>query len=297
MPTNLPKEALVKYKKVLEAKTKEEKIKALEEYLSTIPKHKGTENLIAEVKKRISKLKKELESKRKVSSSNLISIKKTGDIFCCLIGFTKAGKSHLFNSLTNCFSEYGERPFITDKPVNGTLKYKGISIQIVDLPSLTENESKFNKIVFSACRIADVILIVVDFYSAKKDLESIKNILLENKIDLKKCLILINKADFIGNFEEIKIDIPYIYCSSLSKLNLDLIPKKILEISNYIKVYLKEKNEENVIALKDGAKIIDLAKTLGKEFYKNFKYAKVNGIVVGKDYVLKDEDLVEIKTY
>jgi hypothetical protein len=46
MPTNLPAEARAKWAKVMEAKTPEEKILALQEFISAVPKHKGTENLL-----------------------------------------------------------------------------------------------------------------------------------------------------------------------------------------------------------------------------------------------------------
>jgi len=70
MPANLPKEALLKYQKVLEAKTKEEKLKALQEYLSAIPKHKGTENLVAQVRHQIAKLRKEIEKESELKKKN-----------------------------------------------------------------------------------------------------------------------------------------------------------------------------------------------------------------------------------
>ena len=53
MPANLPAEARAKWIKVMEAKNIEEKIKALEEFLSTVPKHKGTENLRLWARKRL----------------------------------------------------------------------------------------------------------------------------------------------------------------------------------------------------------------------------------------------------
>ncbi|MEM1710149.1 MAG: GTP-binding protein, partial [Sulfolobales archaeon] len=43
MVTNLPAEAKAKWVKYSDAKTPEEKLKALQEFLSAIPKHKGTE--------------------------------------------------------------------------------------------------------------------------------------------------------------------------------------------------------------------------------------------------------------
>ena len=53
MPTNLPPQIADLEKKYLQAETTSEKIKALEEYLSAIPKHKGTEKLRMQIKTKL----------------------------------------------------------------------------------------------------------------------------------------------------------------------------------------------------------------------------------------------------
>ncbi len=169
MPANLPKEALAKYQKVLEARTKEEKLKALQEYLSAIPKHKGTENIIAQVRHQIAKIKREIEKekelKRRITSGPGFNIKKEGDLQYVLIGFTKSGKSTLLAKLTNAKVDYGERPFITTTPSVGTLNYKGVLIQLVDTPSLMEGNDDWNNVIFSLVRSSDGIILVLDALS------------------------------------------------------------------------------------------------------------------------------------
>ena len=56
MPTNLPPQCKTLERKYLEAETLPEKIKTLEEYYSAIPKHKGTERLRSQIKRKLSKL-------------------------------------------------------------------------------------------------------------------------------------------------------------------------------------------------------------------------------------------------
>ncbi|MHA1156712.1 MAG: hypothetical protein ACTSQK_11450, partial [Candidatus Heimdallarchaeota archaeon] len=63
MPTNLPPEAKKKYQEATLARRPEEKIKKLQEFMSMFPKHKGTETLRAQVKTKISRLKKEISDK------------------------------------------------------------------------------------------------------------------------------------------------------------------------------------------------------------------------------------------
>ena len=64
MPTNVPPE----YKKVealyREATSNEERIAYIEEMLSIIPKHKGTDHLRADWRRRLSKLKEAAESRK-----------------------------------------------------------------------------------------------------------------------------------------------------------------------------------------------------------------------------------------
>jgi len=189
MPVNLPKEARAKYQKVLEARTKEEKLKALQDYLSSIPKHKGTENLVAQVRHQIATLKKEIEKekelKRRITSGPSFNVKKEGDLQYVLIGFTKAGKSYLLNKLTKAKTEYGERPYITTLPIAGTLNYEGVLIQLVDTPSVMIGNEDWNNIIFNIARAADGIVLVID---GSKDIQEqfneLREILIENGIIL-----------------------------------------------------------------------------------------------------------------
>jgi small GTP-binding protein len=219
MPVNLPKEARVKYQKVLEARTKEEKLRALQEYLSSIPKHKGTENLIAQVRHQIATLRKEIEKekelKRRITTGPAFNVKKEGDLQYILVGFTKSGKSILLNKLTGAKSEYGERPFITTMPIAGTLNYKGVLIQLVDTPSLMEGNEDWNNIVFSLARSADGLILVLDgSKNVNEQYSKLKEMLRENgiiigtrkfhikvyKSPLKKLKVILN-GEIIGATE------------------------------------------------------------------------------------------------
>jgi len=53
MPTNLPPQYFGAEKNYREAKTAPEKIAALEEMLAIMPKHKGTDHLRADLRRRI----------------------------------------------------------------------------------------------------------------------------------------------------------------------------------------------------------------------------------------------------
>jgi len=62
MPTNVPPEYRKAEQAYREAKTVDEKIERLEKAISLLPKHKGTDQVLAELRRRLSKHRKQLES-------------------------------------------------------------------------------------------------------------------------------------------------------------------------------------------------------------------------------------------
>ena len=169
MPTNLPPEARAKWAKYLEARSPEEKLMALEEYLSAIPKHKGTENLRAWVRRKIAELKEEIREKRiKKASGRGVSffVGKEGAAQVVLIGLPNSGKSAILRRLTNAKPEISDVPFTTKYPTPGMLKFEDIQFQLVEAPSIVEGASK-GKIswglrVLGLARNSDALVLVLD---------------------------------------------------------------------------------------------------------------------------------------
>lgn len=165
MPANLPPQAKAKWVKVIEAKTKEEKLKALTEFLSAVPKHKGTEKLVMQIKRQISRLKEEIESEksRKKVVGQSAFIEKEGDIQLILLGFPNSGKTTLFNALTGLNAPSSDAPFETRKPQPGMLKVNGLEIQVVDTPSLVPStDSVRNNQILALAFNADALALIVD---------------------------------------------------------------------------------------------------------------------------------------
>src|SRR3989304_3155798 len=106
MPVNAGPEYFIAEKKYLQAKTKEEKVAALEEMIRTVPKHKGAEHLLAQLKKRLSNLKSKKSGK--TSASQKFSLRKEGAAQICIFGFTQCGKSTLLNATTNVKTKIGD---------------------------------------------------------------------------------------------------------------------------------------------------------------------------------------------
>lgn len=125
MPANLTQQYYAAEEAYKKATTPEEKLAALEEMLATIPKHKGTEKLQAEIKKRISRMRKEGGQSKGGSRQEdpfLIDRQGAGQVF--LLGWPNAGKSALVQTLTNAKTQVTEYPFATALPIPGMMQYK-----------------------------------------------------------------------------------------------------------------------------------------------------------------------------
>ncbi|MEM2025409.1 MAG: TGS domain-containing protein [Desulfurococcaceae archaeon] len=163
MVTNLPAEARAKWIKVMEAKTPEEKVRSLEEFLSSVPKHKGTEKLRGWATKRLSQLREEIEDKRrkKSGSRSTFFLEKEGDVQVAVVGPPNSGKSSLVARLTGAKTVVANYPFATKHPVPGMLKYRDVYFQLIDTPPLFNGSSLFSKVV-GIIRNADGLLLVLD---------------------------------------------------------------------------------------------------------------------------------------
>lgn len=168
MPTNLPPECIELEKKYLEARGTSEKIEALQKYLASIPKHKGTERLCARLKTKLAKLRLEAAKKKRKSSSYLgrrYTVKKEGAAQVVLMGFTGSGKSSLLKALTSAKPEVHEYPFTTREPIPGMMVFEDIQIQLVEAPALFEGAvdgSDWGSRILGLARNADGLILVID---------------------------------------------------------------------------------------------------------------------------------------
>ncbi len=165
MPANLPAEAKAKLAKYSEARTIEEKIRALEEFISSVPKHKGTENLMLWARRRLAELREELElrKRKKVGGGGpQFFVEKGGVAQVVLLGPPNVGKSSILARLTNAKPEISPYPFTTKTPVPGMLVYEDVQIQLVDTPplNLVDTDSSLNNRVLGLARNADAIILV-----------------------------------------------------------------------------------------------------------------------------------------
>ena len=168
MPANLPAEAKNKYRQASLARKPEEKIRLLQEFMSMFPKHKGTENLRAQVKRKISLLKKEIEEKKQKKSGTggpKVFIEKEGDAQIVLLGPTNVGRSSLLSILTNSKVLISSYPYTTTEPTPGMFNYKDLQLQMVETPAIMDGSSEggaWGLQTLTSARNADGIVLMVD---------------------------------------------------------------------------------------------------------------------------------------
>ena len=122
MPANLTQQYLKAEEAYRRATTVDEELKCLQVMLQEIPKHKGTDHLQAQLKTKISKAKKELQSdKRTGKKTRGIRIPRQGAGTAILMGGPNAGKSQLLATLTRAAPQVAEYPFTTHVPMPGMM--------------------------------------------------------------------------------------------------------------------------------------------------------------------------------
>jgi len=193
MPTNLPAEAKRKWAEVSAARNPAEKLRLMEEFLSLVPKHKGTAKLCAQVKKQMAILRRELEEKKHRKAGrggSRFFIEKEGAAQVVILGLTNVGKSSLLAALTNAKVEVSPAPYTTREPVPGMLNYEDIQFQLVEAPALMEGAAEgkaWGLQTLALARNADGLILMVDL--TQNPVEQMSTILGE----LEKTRILVSK--------------------------------------------------------------------------------------------------------
>lgn len=288
----------------LSAKTDEERLNWLEEMIRECPKHKSSEKMLANLKTRRIKLVEKIErikKSKKSSGSSQETIKKY-DMQVALIGETNSGKSSIISSITNANSKISENQFSTQIPIQGIMEYSGVQIQIIDLPSV-KNEN-FD---VGIANTADLNLLVITELS---QIEEIKKFI--PKATGKK-LIVFNKIDRLNEKEKRKISenlrskkYNFIMISCRNKQNVEELKEKIFQSFNITRIYLKEPGKgptDKPLIIHPNSTILDVAKKISKQMAQNIKEVHIWGPSskfpnqkVGLSHIVKDKDIVEFRT-
>lgn len=327
MPTNLPPDYFEAEKRYRGAESTPEKIACLEEMMSTIPKHKGTDHLRADLRRQLSKLKAEKKSSKRPSKhQSAFRVIKEGAGQVAVIGPANVGKSALVAKLTNATPEVSEAPYTTWNPTPGMMLVGNVQIQLVDTPPLDRDyvESEL----FDLIRRADLILLLVDLqtypveqltdtlsileehniaplhykerYTDERYISFIPLLVIANKCDDKSCD---GVFDIFG--ELLEEEWPLLPVSVTNERNLEELKQAVFDELEIMRVFSKipgkDPDLDEPFVLKKGSTVADMAAKVHQDFYENLKAARVwgssafDGQMVQKDYPLQDGDIVELR--
>ncbi len=301
MSTNQGPEYFAAEKKYYQAQTTDQKVFWLEEMIRNFKKHKGSENMLANIKQRLNKLLEKQEKAKSTGKTTLKTIKKEG-FQIALVGLANSGKSSLLARITNARPNIDTYPYTTKWPELGTLDYEGVKAQIVDLPSIGSEQFDVG-----ITNNADLVLIVIE---SLEDLERVSQSLAKAQ---GKKLIVINKADLLSHDslrklgEKIKSKkLNAIIISCVTGHNISSLKERILAQMNVVRVYMKEPNKPHSpfpMVLSAGSTVKDVAEKIRNGFSSKVKETRVTGPSskfpnqkVGLSHTLKDQDIIEFHT-
>jgi small GTP-binding protein len=193
MPTNLPHDAKDKWAEVEATRNPREKLQRMQEFLSLVPKHKGTAKLCAQIKKQMATMHKEMEEKKRKRAGKggpKFFIEKEGAAQIALLGLTNVGKSSLLSALTNAKIEVSPNPYTTREPVPSIMNYEDVQFQMVEAPALMEGSADgkaWGLQTLALARNADGLVLMVDL--SKNPVWQLSLILSE----LEKSRVLVSK--------------------------------------------------------------------------------------------------------
>lgn len=333
MPANLTAPYRTAEERFRSAVTTEEKIAALEEMLSVMPKHKGTEKLQADLKSRIAKLKRAPKKKPGTKGpSHRIPREGAGQV--ALVGPPGSGKSSLVAGYTHADPEVAPYPFTTREATPGMMPFDDVAFQLVDLPPLSDEYVE--GWVYDLVRGADLVWLVLEVERAMEGLETVERLLAEKAIGLvpaagagephhpgdpseehrpgwsyKETVLVLTGIDRPDAREDLPLleallEIPYprVAVSATTGEGIEDLCRLTFDALGILRVYTKEPGKEpdmeQPFTLPIGSTVDDLARTIHKEIAEGLKFARVwgesvhDGQRVQGGHLLEEGDVVEI---
>ena len=321
MPANLTPQYLEAERRFRQATTPEEQLAALNEMMATIPKHKGTEHMRADIRRRMAKVRTEAARKRSSGRGPTWQhVPREGAGQIVLVGPPNAGKSRLLAALSNASPVVAPYPFATRIPLPGMVTFENVQIQLVDLPPIAPETA--DPWLFALIRQADAALLVADL--ASDDLLSSLEETLElvRRFDVRlgrtgapevgvPTLLVAAKADVPGAPDRLEIlreavadQFPLLVVSAEAGMNIEALRGEMFKLLNVIRVYTKapghRADRSAPFVLKHGATVHDAAAVVHKDFIERLKYARIwgartfEGQMVQREHVLEDGDILEL---
>ena len=324
MPANLTPEYLKAEKWFRGAATNDEKILALEQMLRVMPKHKGTDHLRADLRRKLSKLKEVATQKKGGKHVDIFHVPRSGAGQIVLLGAPNCGKSSIVGGLTNAKVNVAEFPFATSAPVPGMVKFEDVQIQLVDMPPITAEYSAPGQV--GTYRNCDLVAIVIDLSADVQEQLEICLDFLESKsllIDVetpaldehgnvlaKRAFCVCTKSDIakpdaLQNLKRLcKYPFEFVEASAMTDDGLEELSEKFFKQLGIIRIYSKPPGKPadmtDPFTLPVGSTVMDLAITIHRQLAEKLKFARIwgTGVYDGQNtqrsHVLNDKDIIEL---
>jgi ribosome-interacting GTPase 1 len=328
MPANLPPQYYELEREFRACKDPQEKLRMAQELLRIMPKHKGTDKLQADMKAKISLLRKEVDEKHHQAGAKHGGvthdyIEAEGAAQVIFVGAPNSGKSSLLAAMSHAKPLVADYPYATREPLAGMTLFETVHFQLIDTPPISDE--LFESYLLNLVRNADVVALVCDLTDnqIEQHTEYILSTLEEKRIRLmpnlghppddlrvvgKLTIILAHKFDEELPTARSWLDQRFagftvVPTSILDDTSLDSFKRAVFESLGVIRVYTKHIGKDveliDPVILPKGATVEEAAAAIHKDFAANLKFAKVWGVGkfdgqrVQKEFVLSDRDVIE----
>jgi ribosome-interacting GTPase 1 len=324
MPANLTPQYYAAEQQFKEAKTPEDKLAALRLMLSVIPKHKGTEKLQGDIKRRISRMQDEsrkAQKKGRRPPAWIVDAEGAGQV--AVIGLPNSGKSSIVGAVSSASPVIADYPFSTQLPMPAMVQFEDVQVQLVDSPPLYPEHTDhwYSDIL----RHADAWMAVFDL-SLPKWAEQLKGVevelvrILTPKSaepaksfgwDEKRTLFVGSKCDAEGAEDRaaklagaLPEGAEVLPVSAQGGAGMDLLPKALFDLLEVVRVYSKAPGKKPDLSkpyvLRKGSTVTDVAAMVHRDIAAGMRSAKIwgsgkfQGQAVQKNFEVSDGDIIEI---
>ena len=313
MPANLTPDYLAAEQAYKHANTHDEKVAALEQMLATLPKHKGTEKIQAELKRRMSQARKESQKKSSGHSTPAYYVKREGAGQVVLIGPPNCGKSMMVQRLTHAHPEVADYPFTTRMPTPGMMQFEDVQIQLVDTPAISADFMEPWMPVVIRCAHVSALIVDPNDADVLGETEFVLRALEAWQLAAPRLLVG-NKMDQEGARENLEAlqglygeQFRYVGVSAATGTGLDDFAREAFRCLDVVRFYSKAPGKkpdlEVPYVLRRGATVQDAAAQVHRDFAEHLKYARLfrksdqhNGLMVERTHAVDDEDVLEFHT-